>query len=93
MDQRTSAPFPTPGSSTVLHEESRCKRFARSFRSMNPRNFGDASNVKFLKSRKQPRLDCKRTMSVNREGLRLKAAQACHFAMTQSNRNGSPATS
>ena len=32
--------------------KSRCKRFARSYRSMNPRNFGDTSDVKFLKSRK-----------------------------------------
>jgi hypothetical protein len=31
--------------------KSRCKRFARSFRSMNPRNFGDTYNFKFLKSR------------------------------------------
>ena len=30
---------------------SRYKRFARSFRSMSPRNFDDTSNVKFLKSR------------------------------------------
>ncbi len=32
--------------------KSRCKRFARSFRSMNPRNFGDTYNFKFLKRRK-----------------------------------------
>ncbi|MEI8021269.1 MAG: hypothetical protein WCH39_23885, partial [Schlesneria sp.] len=38
---------------TVVTEslESRYKRFARSYRSMNPRNFGDTSDVKFLKSR------------------------------------------
>jgi len=37
---------------TVVTEslESRYKRFARSYRSMNPRNFGDTSDVKFLKS-------------------------------------------
>ena len=31
---------------------SRCKRFARSFRSMNPRNFRDTFDVKFLKRKK-----------------------------------------
>jgi hypothetical protein len=29
--------------------KSRRRRFARSFRSMNPTNFGDTFNVKFLK--------------------------------------------
>ena len=36
--------------SDVKFLKSRCKRFARSFSSMNPRNFGDDYNFKFLKS-------------------------------------------
>ena len=39
------------GSQTNEDFKSRYKRFAKSFRSMNPRNFGATYNVKFLKRR------------------------------------------